>query len=190
MDSKNEIDIISECKAGNWDNFGQLYNKYLPKIYQYLYYRTRHKQTAEDLAATVFFKAVRGIQGFSKDKNAIFASWLYGIARNALIDHLRGDKPSVALNEDLNISSSENLLEKTDLALKLDSIKSQLKELSSTQQEVVTLRVWDGLSHKEIANVLNISESNSKITFSRAVAILKQTVPLSTLAAIILGCSI
>lgn len=189
MEDRKELEIISECKKGNWQNFGILYEKYMPKIYQYLYYRVRHKQTAEDLTATVFFKTVRGINSFQKDKKSLFQSWLYGIARNALIDHLRSEKPSLELNEDIDVVSSEDILDKTDSLMKLESIKAGLKNLTPNQREVVTLRVWDGLSHKEISEILDISESNSKITFSRAVLALKQTIPLSVIA-IIFGSSI
>jgi RNA polymerase sigma-70 factor (ECF subfamily) len=182
----SENQIIAQCVSGNWVNFGEIYDIYLPKIYQYVYYRTHHKQTAEDLTGSVFLKLIQNISIYDGSKS-IFAPWLYSIARNTVIDHMRKNKPTQDLETAFNVASDHDVLGTTDASLKIDLVKAALSKLTPTQQEVLTLRVWDGLSHREIAQVLKISEDNSKVNFSRGVAMLKQIVPVSVLFAIILS---
>lgn len=178
MESTIESQIIAECRNGNWANFSLIYDEYLPKIYRYVYYRTRHKQTAEDLTSTVFTKAVSGLPGF-RAETGMFAPWLYRIARNVLIDAARANKPTLDLAAAVNAPSEHDVLADADTVLKRESIKAALGQLSPQQQEIVMMRVWDELSHREIGEILEISEGNAKITFSRAVAALKELIPLT-----------
>ncbi len=178
MESTIESQIIAECAAGNWANFGSIYDEYLPKIYRYVYYRTRHRETAEDLTSTVFAKAVQGLKTF-RSESGMFAPWLYRIARNVLIDYARANKPTLDLEAAIHAASDHNVLADADTQMKRESIKAALKHLSPQQQEVVMMRVWDELSHREIGEILEISEGNAKITFSRAVAALKEVIPLT-----------
>lgn len=180
----NESEVVAELQSSNWSNFDVVYEKYLPKIYRYIYYRVRHKQTAEDITQMVFLKAVQNIQSF-KDQGAGLSPWLYRIARNAVIDHSRIQKPVSELDEAVNMASGQDVMAAADDALKLSWIKEEMKGLTELQQEVLLMRVWDGLSHSEIAAALNISEGNSKISLSRALKALKSQVPIALLLIII-----
>jgi RNA polymerase sigma-70 factor (ECF subfamily) len=168
----------------NESDFRRLYDEYLPKIYRYAYYRVRHKEAAEDVAQAVFLKVVQNYSSY-KDEGVGVGPWIYRIARNTVIDYVRAQKPLGGLDEAVNVSTSEDVLASTDEKLKLDWVRNELKNLSELQQEVVMLRVWDELSHREIADALGISEGNSKINFSRAVKTLKQQAPLVLLLLIL-----
>jgi RNA polymerase sigma-70 factor (ECF subfamily) len=164
----NEIDIIARCKEGDWRDFDTIYDHYLPKIYRFIYYRTRHKQIAEDLTSTIFLKVVQNLNSF-RHGAAPFSAWLYRVARNTLIDHARVAKPILDLETAVNVADKQNVSDETNEVLNLEAIKSQMTKLSDQQREIVTMRVWDGLSHKEISEILEISEGSSKVAFSRAV---------------------
>jgi RNA polymerase sigma-70 factor, ECF subfamily len=151
------------------------YDQYLPKIYRYIFYRTGHKQTAEDLTSTVFLKAVSNLKTFKSDK-ASFSTWLYTIARNTLIDHMRTDKKIFDLEQVFDLASDQNVESETDEAIRLQTLRAEVMKLDEAQREVVIMRVWDELSHREIGEILGISEDNSKMTYSRAVTNLKQAV--------------
>jgi RNA polymerase sigma-70 factor, ECF subfamily len=172
-------EIVAQIRSGNWVNFDHLYARYLPKIYQYVFLRVRHKQTAEDLTATVFLKVVNHLPSYKEDRP--FVAWIYTIARNTVIDHVRRAKPVSDLETAYGVSSGEDIMQKTDSALKLEQIKENLDSLTEVQRDVVTMRVWDELSHKEISEILKISEDSSRVTFSRAMSALKQAVKLSLL---------
>jgi RNA polymerase sigma-70 factor (ECF subfamily) len=171
---ENENQIISECISGNWENFDRVYDYYLPKIYQFVYNRMRHKQTAEDLTSVIFLKVVRNLNSY-RQGDAIFAAWIYKIARNTLIDYFRSHKTTQDLETAFDLASKDDVVGAVDTVIKLEAVRSALKNLSEPQREILTMRVWEGLSHAEIAEIMEISESSSKVTFSRAVANLKQT---------------
>ena len=175
MERADEESIIEECRNGNWGKFDQIYDHYLPKIYRYIYYRIGHKQTAEDLSSAVFLKIVQGLHTY-RSEQGVFATWGYRISRNTLIDHQRARKPTADLQEAWDVASAENVELQADAAVKIESVKQMIKQLPPDVQEIVKMRVWDELSHKEIAEILDISEENSKTIFSRALASLKQAI--------------
>lgn len=57
----SEQQVISQCQQGQLDGFGQLYDLYIKKIYNFIYYKTHHQQTAEDLTSQTFLKALSKI---------------------------------------------------------------------------------------------------------------------------------
>ena len=165
----DEARIIAACQAGNVERFAKLIDLYHQRLYKFIYYRTQHKQTAEDITSTVFIKALDGIGTFRPERGN-FSSWLYRIARNAIIDHYRGFRATADIEDAWDISANVDIERDTDAVAKLEEVRQYLRQLPRQQRDVVVMRVWDGLSHKEIAEILGITEANSKMTFSRAMA--------------------
>src|ERR1700690_2325323 len=89
--------LLAKAKKGEDAAFGDLYNLYFKKIYQFIYYRVGHKEVAEDLAEDVFLKAFTKIS--SINQSGAFSGWLYQIARNQVIDYYRQKKLTVNLDE-------------------------------------------------------------------------------------------
>ena len=174
----NDSQLIKDCLSGNTESFGNLYDKYVQKIYSYIYFRTSHRETAEDLTSLTFFKALDNLASFNSGK-AKFSTWLYQIAKNNLIDHYRKNKPELGLENALNVASSEDVEQNAEKALALEQIKKHLLKLGEQQREIIIMRVWDELTHKEIAEILKISETNSKVIFSRALGNLQKSFPLA-----------
>ncbi len=87
----NDDSIIMSFKGGEAEKFGLLYDKYITKIYTYIFYQIRHKETAEDLCSQTFFKALEKINTYKMGSNN-FSAWLYKIAKNNVIDHYRQKK--------------------------------------------------------------------------------------------------
>lgn len=174
---QDEIQLIRDAQAGNRSAFASLYDAYLDRVYRYVYFRTHHKETAEDLTATVFVKALEKLSSFDPEK-AGFTTWLYTIARNALTDHYRRRKPDTDI-EDVwdTLASGEDIPADTDVRARLTQVQDLMKDLPAAQREIVLLRVWDELSYAEIAEVTGKSEAASKMAFSRAVATLRKRAP-------------
>ncbi len=172
-----ELQLIRDAQAGNRRAFASLYDAYLDRVYRYVYFRTHHKETAEDITAGVFVKALEKISSFDAGK-AGFTTWLYAIARNALTDHYRRRKPDADL-EDVwdTLASGEDIPADTDARARLARVQDLMKDLPAAQREIVLLRVWDELSYAEIAAVTGKSEAASKMAFSRAVATLRKRAP-------------
>jgi RNA polymerase sigma-70 factor, ECF subfamily len=171
--------------AANRDNFGQLYDEYVRKIFNFIYYKTHHKETAEDLTSDTFTKAFRKLDNFDSKKGK-FSTWLYQIARNTVIDFYRVKKSHVNIDDVWDLSEDIHIERDFDTAEKLKEVKKYLKSLDSCHREIVLLRVWDGLSYKEISDAVGKDEVNCRVIFSRTIQALKKEMPMASLAALLL----
>lgn len=162
------------------ENFASVYDEYSDKIYRFYYYRTFHRETAEDLTSQTFMKAVENAQKFDETKGNISA-WLYTIANHILVDHYRRQKNHDDLAEHEDLATNEDLKNDTEQKMMLAKIRQELKHLPEEQRMIVLLRVWDGLSYKEIAEIMGKSEDTCKMTFSRTVKKLQTTLNINAI---------
>jgi len=169
----------------NTENFTQLYDKYVKKIFNFIYYKTHHKETAEDLTSETFIKALTNISGFDENKGA-FSTWLYKIARNTVIDFYRTKKNNLNIDDIWDLANEEDIICDLDTKQKLTEVKKYLKTLKSEQREIVILRVWEGMSYKEISEAVGKSEASCKMAFSRTIQQLRREMPLSAFLALLL----
>src|SRR6266571_4429377 len=79
--------------------FGELYDRFVERVYRYLYFRTGSHPEAEDLTEQVFLKAWEAM-GRYRWQGRPFLAWLYRLAHNAHVDHVRSQKPTTSLNND------------------------------------------------------------------------------------------
>ena len=86
-----DIELIHKAQAGDSEAFAQLYDLYVKRIYAYVFVRVRHKEAAEDITSVTFMKALEKLNTFQNEVSYI--AWLFTIARNTLIDHIRREKP-------------------------------------------------------------------------------------------------
>ncbi len=177
MDNQ-ELAAIKRTQDGDPDAFAELYDAYIKRIYDFIYYRTGHKETAEDLTSVTFTKAFQNIKSF-RSGEGLFSSWLFKIARNTVIDNARTRKPTVDLDAAANAPSQDNVAGEAEVKDKLEQVKKYLNELSEDQRDVVVMRLWDQLSYAEISEVTGKSPGNCKVIFSRALQkIQTELVPL------------
>lgn len=183
---QQELDIILLCKKGESENFGLLYDKYIEKIYKFIYYKTHHKETTEDLTSKTFMKAFEKIDTFA-DLKGSFAAWLYKIARNTVIDHYRAKKIDTNIEDVWDLKDDKDINKDIDIKQQLNDVDKYLKNLKPEQREIIIMRVWENLSYQEIAEILEKSEASCKMTFSRAINKLRKEMPLAIFIALILA---
>jgi RNA polymerase sigma factor (sigma-70 family) len=177
MDNR-ELAAIERCQNGDPDAFAQLYDLYVKRIYDFVYYRTSHKETAEDLTSVTFTKAFQNIHTF-KGSSGLFSAWLFRIARNTVIDHMRTAKPTVDIEAAANAKARDDVSGEAEVRDRLDQVKSYLGNLSEEQREIVIMRLWDELSYAEIAQLTGKTEGNCKVIFSRVMQKMqKELLPL------------
>lgn len=167
-----EAQAIALCQKGNLTAFSTLYDEYIKPIYNFVFYKTHHKETAEDLVSIVFTKSLEKIQTFNSSK-ASFKTWLYQIARNTVTDHFRSNKETSDIDDVWGLSTKEDIVTDIDTKMKMEGVKKYLKKLKSDQREVVMLRVWGGHSFKEIAEITGKTEASCKMMFKRTVGKLR-----------------
>lgn len=162
----SENDIIKECQKGNLGRFTFLYDAYFKKIYDFIYYRTMHQETAEDLTSQTFLKALENIKKYEAKKGS-FSSWLYRIARNTVIDYYRTHKKEENIEDFWGLGEKDSIIEKLDIDQQLQKVKVYLQKFKPAQREIVMMRLWDNLSYQEISQITGLSLGSCKMTFSR-----------------------
>lgn len=111
-DNDNDKKLVKKLQQGDREAFAALYQKYLDKIYRYIFFRTGQKvQEAEDITEVVFMKALKNIADF-KTSEGSFQAWLFKITHNNLIDFYRQSNRLVNLNS--TIPTENNTEEKID----------------------------------------------------------------------------
>ena len=169
--------LLVQYRAGDREAFGRLYDRYIGKIYRFVYYKTHHRETAEDLVSRIFTKALEKIGGFDADKGT-FQAWLYAIARNTVIDHYRTSRGETGIEDVWDLTGNEDAERDMDAKMKLEKVGQYLARLKSAHRDILIMRLWQGLSHAEIAAALDTSEASVKMTYSRAVNKLRREMPL------------
>jgi RNA polymerase sigma-70 factor (ECF subfamily) len=164
--STTESELIKSSKNGNSEAFGQLYELYVRKIYDFIYYKTHHKETAEDLTSQSFFKALEKINTFNSEKGS-FNTWIYQIARNTVTDHYRSSKSNLNIDDIWDLHNDEDVERDTDTRLQLEKVHKLLNQLKPEQREILLLRLWNNFSFKEIAEIVGKSEANCKMIVHR-----------------------
>ncbi len=166
---------LIELAKTDQDAFGQLYERYAPRIYQYIYYRTGSEADAEDLAAKTFMRAWQHIATYD-DRGVPFSAWLYRIAHNLVAnwhrDHSRrkvislDDLSRWQVNED---GPEAAALLSEDRAALLGAVR----RLPAERQELLTLKFVEHLSNAEIGGVMGRSEGAIKSLYHRTLMSLR-----------------
>lgn len=172
MDPNQEKQIIKACQVGNFEGFDLLYEAYVKKIYSFVYYKTYHRETAEDLVSAVFMKVLENINGYKANRGS-FSAWLYGIARHTVVDHFRALRPTVQIEDVWDLADPENLEVDFDAREKLEAVKKYLAKFKPAHREIIMMRLWGELSYREISEIVGTSEANCKMIFSRGVSRLR-----------------
>ena len=160
---KNEkiFELVSKAKEGNEPAFEELYQHYIVPIFRYIFFKVPSQKDAEDLTQIVFLKAWQALPDFQKKTNP-FSSWLYKIAKNIVIDYYK-KKKEITLDkpiEDLKQIKDEkaNPVKIIEQKEKAEILGQLIKQLSDDQQEVIILKFIQGLSNKEMAQLMQKSE--------------------------------
>jgi RNA polymerase sigma-70 factor, ECF subfamily len=184
--SYSDLEIVKLCQTGDKTAFGELYERYIGKIYDFIYFKTFHKETAEDICSKTFFKALENISNFDLEQK-YFSAWLYKIARNCVIDHYRKDKNHQEINSAQELHSSQNLEVDIDAKQKIEAVQKYLANFNDEQKEILTMRLWQEMNYQEISKILGKSEASCKMSFSRSIKKLRQEMPAALYIIIILN---
>lgn len=136
-------------------------------IFAYVMARVRAREIAEDIAQEVFIKAWEKRSQFNPDKGSL-KNWIYAIALNAVRDHFRRNRIRATVELPEEISSDEDIARQTDTKASAAFILEHMKSLSAKEQELLTLRFMQELSIEEVAEVMKMKYSATKVALHRA----------------------
>ncbi len=168
--------LVEEAQAFSQEAWTHIYDQNYPKMLQYCYVRTGNRTVSEDLASEVFLEAVRGIRRYRYRGSPIVA-WLYRIAHNITADYLRRQarQPTVSLGEQQETPSLQVPDEADGSALRHD-MHNAIQQLTEDQQQVLTLRFFQGLSHEETAAAMGRRSGAVRVLQNRALTALRRLI--------------
>lgn len=172
-------ELLDAVKAGDTTAYRGLVEKYQQRVYAVVYGMVRNREDARDITQEAFVKAYNSLEGFRVE--AGFYTWLYRIAMNLAIDFIRRRKRRAATGFDEGVAARDDdggiaeshhedsprkQLERKQL---YGRILDALEQLPEDQRQVIVLREVDGLSYKEIADIMEVPEGTvmSRLFYAR-----------------------
>ena len=149
----------------DWD---AAYAELLPRVYNYFRYRLGNDAVAEDLTSRTFEKAWTQRARYRCDL-AGFATWLFSIARNVAVDHLRARRPHLPLEAADHVAAPGTPQDDAARASDLARLASLLQGLPPREQELVALKYGAEATNRAIAALTGLSESNVGTILHRVV---------------------
>jgi len=166
---------LNRAIQGDHEAFGKLYENYVERIFNYVYYRTGNQHDAEDLTARVFFRAMRRIPQY-QERGLPVSAWLYRIAHNLVANwhRDRGRRPEISLDEGFaSIPHSEHP-EVTLLHLEeQDHLLQIIQNLPPERQQLIILKFVEHLSNAEIGQIMGRTEGAVKSLYHRTLLSLR-----------------
>ena len=177
-----EAALVTRSIQRDAEAFGQLYSMYFDRVYRYVRFRVGNTTDAEDLTGSIFLSAWRTIDRFSPKHDASFAGWLFRLAHNAIVDRYRRQRESVSLDDvgacvacDDESSGTEHMVE---WRLTVAELHQALQALTAEQREVVLLRFVEGLSAREVGDIMGKQEGTVRGMQFRAIEALRRTLSI------------
>ena len=157
-------------------NFEEVYDKYFPRIYNYIRYRVLARDAGDDLVSAVFEKVLDKFASFDPEK-APLEPWLFAIARNTLNDYYRRRKVrgwfSITDREE-NIASDESVEGAAERSEENAQLLAALKGLTEQERELIAMKFTLEQTNRDIAAQIGLGESNVGVILFRAMKKLKE----------------
>jgi len=170
--TNKHAEIIDRCVQGDQKAFYEIYNLYSKAMYNICYRILGVQEVAEDVLQEAFVNAFQNIRSYQR--RASFGAWLKKIVVNKAISYLRKQQVEmVELDDRIDFKNDENV-DDIDLIMKVDTIREAIQKLPNGFRVVFSLYLLEGYDHREISEILGISESTSKSQYNRAKKKLKE----------------
>ena len=166
--------LVAEAQAGDAWAFGSLFDHYHLPVYRYIASRVHRPSDAEDLTQLVFVKALEALPRYQA-RGIPFGGWLFRLARNTVIDHVRTRHDHVDLDAAAVHAGTDAGPEEVSVARQeLDEVAAAMAALTDDQRDAIALRFFAGLSAREAAEVMGKQEGTVRGLQFRAIAALRR----------------
>lgn len=159
-------EIIEKSRSGNLKAQYQLYNQYAKAMLNVSYRLMGTVESAEDMLQDAFTEAFSRLHTYRYD--AAFGAWLKRIVINKCINEIKRRKADIKYCDDMVRFNENSNDDETLPELSVASIKKAMEKLPQGNRIIFSLYLLEGYDHREIAQILNTSESNSKSQYMRA----------------------
>jgi RNA polymerase sigma-70 factor (ECF subfamily) len=172
----DEVALVEQAKSDP-DAFGLLYERYLDKIYNYVYYRTGNHHDAEDLTAKVFFQALNHIPRYVQ-RGAPFSSWLYRIAHNLVANWHRdhGRRQIISLDQLAIVTAQgeDGPFQQIAYGERREALLTAIRRLPADRQQLLILKFVERMPNAQIGQIMGRSEGAIKSLYHRTLVALRQ----------------
>jgi RNA polymerase sigma-70 factor (ECF subfamily) len=168
---------LDRAAQGDQDAFGELYERYVGRIYNYIYYRTGNTFDAEDLTERVFFRALRHIHNYN-NRGVPFSAWLYRIAHNLVANWHRDNsrKKEISLDENaFQHPRGEHPERELLRSEERERLLVVIRGLPPERQQLLILKFVERLSNLEIGEIMGRTEGAVKSLYHRTLLNLRAT---------------
>ncbi len=166
--------LVTEARQGDAWAFGMIFDHYHESIYRFIASRVHRPSDAEDLTQHVFVKALEALPRY-ESRGIPFGGWLFRLARNAVIDHIRTRHDHAELDSIIEwVHGDAGPEEIVVVRQELDAVNAALASLTDEQRETIELRFFAGLSAREAAEAMGKQEGTVRGLQFRAIAALRR----------------
>ncbi len=159
-------DIIEQSKAGNSAAQYRLYKLYAKAMFNIAYRMMDNREEAEDMLQEAFSHAFAKLKSFRYESS--FGSWIKRIVINHCLNEIKRRKADLQFFDDMSAFNENMEDEGYESGLSVDNVRKSMEFLPSGSKMIFSLYLLEGYDHREISQILNISESNSKSQYMRA----------------------
>lgn len=174
--SLDENTVVELACEGDNQAFGELYERYVTRIYNYFYYRTGSNEDSEDLTARVFIRALKHIENYD-NRGVPFSAWLYRIAHNLVANwHRDNSRRKIIPLDDYIVSSLPS--DAPDILAESNEQQEELldavRNLPEDRQQLLYLKFVERLPNAEIGNIMDRTEGAIKSLYHRTLQALNE----------------
>jgi len=170
-----DVELLEQARRFDPDALRTLHNRFYESVYRYVHFKVGDTQASEDLTSDVFLRLLEALKR-GKVWRTTPDAWIFGIARNVVADHYRKQtrRVEVELDERVSLSPEEGLSQRVIVDEEQEELARALALLTDEQRDVILMRFMEGLSIKDVAEVLNKTPGAVKGLQFRAVRALSE----------------
>lgn len=171
----DDTSLLRRAQSYDAAALAELYDRYALRMYAYIYRRVGDSALAEDLTSELFLRVLRAIRNERAWRDS-FTAWIYRIAHNLVVDQHRRrlTTPDLPLDEELLSSDEEGPDRAVESAADCEHLRRAIARLTPEQQEVLALRFGEGLTAREIAEIVRKTTGAVEALQHRALASLRR----------------
>ena len=151
------------------EQFGQIYDKYISKIYRFVYIKVESEETAQDITSKVFLKGWEAFKG-QKDTIKNPGAFLYQIARNAVVDHYRAKGRLKEISTDASpemVDPRADAQDQAILSADINAIKKSINKLDPEYQDIIIWHYLDDMPIADIAKLIDRPDGTVRVMLHR-----------------------
>jgi len=156
-----DADLVARCRAGDAGAFETLYHEHAPRLYSLARRMAGSAEEGEDLLQEIFLQAYRKIGSFKGE--ASVGTWLYRLALNHCLDHVRSRQAKMSrVTDPIDVTAGVEPVARRETPIARLDLERAVEQLPPGCREAFVLHDVEGFDHREIAGMLHIAEGTSK----------------------------